>query len=285
MSEVEYVLGTSQSEIQRLGIQHDAWRNDAEVAWRTAGFGPGHHLLDLGSGPGFATLDLARIVGGSGMVTAVDQSAAFLSHLRSQCDERGLTNVRTFRADIANDALPADSYDGVWIRWVLAFTPAWQDVLARVAKHVRPGGSFAIHEYFDYGSWTLVPHDDTFERFVAAVIRSWRKTGGEPNIGVPIAQKLESLGFTIAGRRLISTASILGDDRWRWMSTFARTGPTRLVELGEIDDGEADAIRAAVDRAEARRSWMISPGVMEIVATRTGRSTSVHEWRFEDPSF
>jgi ubiquinone/menaquinone biosynthesis C-methylase UbiE len=268
MSEVEYVLGTSPSELERLGLQHDAWRNDAEIAWRTAGFREGDHLLDLGCGPGFATLDLARIVGASGSVTAVDQSSDFLAHLRARTDDLGLENVKAIRADLAHDDLPLDPVDGVWIRWVLAFLPSWRDIVARVARRVKPGGRFAIHEYFDYGAWRLVPHDDVFERFVDAVIRSWRKSGGEPDIGVPIAQELQSLGFTITGRRLISTASIRGDDRWRWLSTFARSAPNRLVELGEIDTADAEAIRASVDRAEANGSWMISPGVIEVVATR-----------------
>jgi ubiquinone/menaquinone biosynthesis C-methylase UbiE len=268
VSDTEYVLGTSKAELERLGIQHDAWRNDAEIAWQTAGFRAGHHLLDLGCGPGFATLDLARIVGATGRITAVDQSPEFLSHLRATCAERGLTNVTTVRADIANEELPTDSYDGVWIRWVLLFIPAWRDVLARVAQRVKPGGTFAIHEYFEYGAWRVVPRDHVFENFVAAVIQSWRNRGGEPDIGVRIAQELIELGFTITSRRMISTASIRGDDRWRWMSTFARWGPGRLMELGEIDAAEADAMRAALDRAESNGSWMISPGVIEVVATR-----------------
>ena len=268
MSDVEYVLGTGQSELERLGIQHDAWRDDAEVAWRTAGFGAGSHLLDLGCGPGFATLDLARIVGPSGRVTAVDRSAEFLSHLRGKCAERGLENVVTVRADLASDDLPAESYDGVWIRWVLAFLPSWRDVLTRAASRVKPGGSVAIHEYFDYGAWRLVPRDEAFERFVAAVIRSWRNWGGEPDIGVPVAQELMKLGFSIERRRMISTASMRGEDRWRWMSTFARSGPNRLLELGEISALEAKAFRESVDRTETSGVWMISPGLIEIVATR-----------------
>ena len=268
MSEVEYVLGTSQAELTRLGIQHDAWRNDAAVAWRAAGFGDRHHLLDLGCGPGFATLDLAKIAGPSGRVTAVDQSVGFLSHLRVKCAEHGLANVTTVRADLAADALPGDWYDGVWIRWVLAFMPTWADVLARIAQHVKPGGSFAIHEYFDYAAWRLVPRDEVFEDFVAAVIQSWRSRGGEPDVGVPVAQELVKLGFAIKSRRLISTASIPGDARWRWMATFAQSGPDRLMELGEIDESQARAFRAAIDAAETNGSWMISPGVIEIVATR-----------------
>ena len=268
VADVEYVLGTSQSELDRLGIQHDAWRNDAEIAWRTAGFRSGDHLLDLGCGPGFATLDLARIVGPSGRVMAVDQSAEFLAHLHARCSERGIANVTAVQADLASDDLPADAFDGVWIRWVLAFMPAWRDVLTRAAQRVKPGGSFAIHEYFDYGAWRAVPRDEAFENFVAAVIKSWRNRGGEPDIGIPIAQELQKLGFTITARRMITTASIRGDDRWRWMTTFARFAPSRLMELGEIDADEADAFRAAIDRVESNGSWMISPGVIEVVATR-----------------
>jgi cyclopropane fatty-acyl-phospholipid synthase-like methyltransferase len=38
--------------------------------WDRAGFGPGQRLLDVGCGPGFASLDLVERVGGYGQVLA-----------------------------------------------------------------------------------------------------------------------------------------------------------------------------------------------------------------------
>ena len=70
--ERDYVLGTHDEEIERLGIQHSVWRPRAVAAWRRAGFKPGDTLIDVGSGPGYATLDLAELTGENGRVIAVD---------------------------------------------------------------------------------------------------------------------------------------------------------------------------------------------------------------------
>ena len=72
--ERDYVLGTHDEEIERLALQHRVWRPRASDAWRRAGFTQGQTILDVGCGPGHATLDLAEIVGQSGRVVALDRS-------------------------------------------------------------------------------------------------------------------------------------------------------------------------------------------------------------------
>ena len=66
MTVTYYVLGTRDEEIARLGLQHRAWRSRALAAWRTGEFAPGQTVLDVGCGPGFAALDLAKVVGPDG---------------------------------------------------------------------------------------------------------------------------------------------------------------------------------------------------------------------------
>ena len=90
--ERDYVLGTHDEEIARLGLQHAVWRPRASDAWRRAGFTSGQTLIDLGCGPGFATLDLAEIVGPHGRVLAIDRSRRFLDALEAAaCGRAGST--------------------------------------------------------------------------------------------------------------------------------------------------------------------------------------------------
>lgn len=63
MSEGDYVLGTDEGEIERLGLQHRVWRERMLGAFRRAGIAPGMRVVDVGAGPGYASLDLAGIVG------------------------------------------------------------------------------------------------------------------------------------------------------------------------------------------------------------------------------
>src|SRR5262245_37660573 len=74
-----YLLGTKDDEIERLGLQHRVWRPQVLACWRRAGITTGSRVLDLGAGPGFATVDLAEIVGPSGRVVAYERSPRFVA--------------------------------------------------------------------------------------------------------------------------------------------------------------------------------------------------------------
>src|SRR5262245_48840980 len=62
----DYVLGTRDDEVARLLLQHRVWRPRALDAWRRAGFTTGDTIIDVGAGPGHASVDLAQIVGPAG---------------------------------------------------------------------------------------------------------------------------------------------------------------------------------------------------------------------------
>ncbi|MGB5133009.1 MAG: class I SAM-dependent methyltransferase, partial [Steroidobacteraceae bacterium] len=85
MTEKDYVLGTHDEEIARLGLQHRVWRPTVLECWRTAGIGRGNRVIDVGAGPGFATLDLAGIVGPTGEVLAAERSGRFLETAVKAC--------------------------------------------------------------------------------------------------------------------------------------------------------------------------------------------------------
>ena len=50
----DYILGTHDEEILRLGLQHRVWRPKVLDAWKRAGFTVGQTILDFGCVPGYA---------------------------------------------------------------------------------------------------------------------------------------------------------------------------------------------------------------------------------------
>ena len=73
-----YILGKDEEELKRLQTQHNVWRSEMVKRWSLAEFKLGDVILDLGSGPGYCTKELAEIVGPSGKVLGVDQYQSFI---------------------------------------------------------------------------------------------------------------------------------------------------------------------------------------------------------------
>lgn len=260
----DYILGTHDEEIERLGLQHSVWRPRALMTWRKAGFTAGHTLLDVGCGPGYATRDLADIAGANGRVVAIDRSRRFLDVLEAS----GRENVTTFERDLDADDLPDVQADGAWIRWVFAFVKNPRNLLRKIVQRVKPGGTIAIHEYFDYSTWRIAPRSELFENFVTEVMESWRADGGEPDIALDLAQWLPQEGCEIVRMEPIVEAVRPRDFLWQWPQAFVTVGLARLVELGRVS---ADVAKQTADdfsaRAQDERTLCITPGVLEIVAT------------------
>jgi len=265
----DYVLGTHDAELVRLGLQHRIWRARALDGWRRAGFTTGQTLLDVGCGPGYASIDLAEIAGPRGRLLAFDKSARFLDALRSASVRQGLTNITAKQLDLDADPLPAKGADGAWVRWVFAFMANPRDLVARIGAALRPGGALVIHEYFDYRTWSFMERSPDFETFVDAVMRSWRTTGGEPNVGRTLPAWLEQEGFRVASLRPFIDVITPADSMWQWPEAFVDVGMQRLVDLGELSAERAAVILADFKaRAAKPHVRMVIPAVLEIVAVK-----------------
>lgn len=271
--ERDYVLGTHDEEIVRLGIQHRVWRPRSLDAWRRAGFTVGQTLLDVGCGPGYATLDLAEIVGASGRIVAIDRSRRFLDVVESTRTRLGLDHVETHERELdgSDVPLPATDADGAWCRWVLCFLTQPRRLLARIAAALRRGGVLVIHDYFDYGTWRLSPPSAELDEFVAAVMKSWRASGGEPDVGLQLPRWLEELGFRIQSLTPIIDIVPPSSFVWQWPKSFVESGTSRFVERGELSAERARAVVEAFAAAEREpHTRLITPGLVEVIAVWEG---------------
>jgi SAM-dependent methyltransferase len=269
--ERDYLLGTHDEEIERLGLQHRVWRSRTLDAWRRAGFTTGQTLLDIGCGPGYAALDLAELVGRRGRVLAIDRSRRFLDALGAMRAQRGLglEQLTTHELDLDHGELPAVQADGAWARWVFAFLKRPRDLLVRVADRLKRGAALVAHEYFDYSTWRVTPRSPEFEDFVGVVTESWRADGGEPDIGLELPLWLAELGFET--RSLLPLVDVVPSSSfvWQWPASFLDVGLRRMVEIGRLTPERAREIGAAFETtAKHPQALMITPAVLEIIAVK-----------------
>ncbi|MDE2161968.1 MAG: methyltransferase domain-containing protein [Alphaproteobacteria bacterium] len=267
--EKSYVIGTHDAEIERLGVQHRVWRASVLDLWRQGGVTVGQTVLDIGAGPGHATLDLAQIVGRDGKVIALERSRRFLAALSAFAEARGLANIAAVEADLLEYEWPHAVADRAWCRWVLAFLNDPAKVLRGVARALKPGGKLILQEYYDYASWHLAPRSPGFEAYVAKIIAKWRASGGESDVGLALPRLLPEAGFAIESVRPVVFAARMNDFNASWPMGFAREYLPVMERDGDISAAEGKEIAALLDRYQADPdALVITPGVLQIIATK-----------------
>ncbi|HEY2681644.1 MAG TPA: methyltransferase domain-containing protein [Candidatus Udaeobacter sp.] len=267
--ERDYVLGTHEEELARLGVQHRVWRPVVLDCWQRAGITVGKRVLDIGAGPGYAAIDLAEIVGPTGEVVAVERSQNFIRALETICRARSFANIKSHEVDLMKGDLPSGDYDFAWCRWVVSFVND-QSLLIEKLSGVMPKGSVAIfHEYGHYETWRFLPQLSTHERFHDHVIATWRESGGEPDAAVQLPGLLEEKGFVIRSAKPHIFCLCPTDYMWQWPVTFIETYLKRLIEMGRIDHKFAEQVRTALASTEKNpNARMLTPLVVEIIAEK-----------------
>ncbi|MFN0315952.1 MAG: class I SAM-dependent methyltransferase [Burkholderiales bacterium] len=265
----DYVLGTHEEEALRLGIQHRVWRETMLGAWRRAGIQPGWRVVDVGAGPGFATMDLADLVGAAGEVLAVERSERFIALIREETRRRQLEQVRPLEADLMEAPACANAYDMTWCRWVASFVSSVPRLVQWIHQTLRPGGMAVFHEYSDYGSWQFSPARPHLAQFVAATMENWRAAGGEPNVAPALIEALGASGFGLRSVRPLVFATRPAEMIWKWPAGFVRTHSARLHELGRVSEQWGGEVERELCEAETDPvSVMVTPLVLEVIAER-----------------
>lgn len=119
--------------IRRVGIRRDA------------------AIADVGAGPGFWTVPLARAAS-RGRVLALDVRRDYLEVAASRARAAGLNNVQTRVIDGSDCGLASDSTDVVWMSQVDQYVKDRERYFASVARALRRGGRFVLINYEQFRS-------------------------------------------------------------------------------------------------------------------------------------
>lgn len=267
--EREYVLGTHDDELRRLGFQHQVWAAPTATLFERARFAPAQRLLDLGCGPGYASADLAQIVGTGGEVVAVDVSQRFLASLEAMVAARELHNVRWQQNDAAALELPDGQLDGAFARWVLCFTSDPAAVIHEVARVLKPGARFALLDYANYEAFTMAPSSAAIERVIQATGQSVRMRGGDFSVGRLVPSLMEAAGFDVEYLEPIVRIAKPGSALWNWPASFFRNYLPTLVDVGLLSEEERHAFDVVwKDRSNDPSAYLITPTMVGVVGVK-----------------
>jgi ubiquinone/menaquinone biosynthesis C-methylase UbiE len=265
----EYVLGTHDAELARLGLQHRLWSEWTFACWDRCGIRPGSVVLDVGSGPGYTAFDLVPLVGPSGRVIAVDESERFIEYVRARAVTLGVDNVETSVQDVQELRVPARTVDVAYARWVLCFVPKPEAVVAGVAQALKPGGVFAVQDYIHWAALTLSPRSDIFLRVIPNVGKSWRDHGGDPSIGQRLPAMMEAAGLEVIETRPLQRIARPGDPLWDWPTSFFTNFIPMLVERGLVTESDWHEFQKEwEERTRDPNSMFWTPSMVEIIARK-----------------
>ena len=108
---------------------------------------PGQTVADLGAGTGYFSRRMARKVGQSGAVYAVDIQPQMLELLEEDMEARGLKNVRPLLGSETDPHLPSSSLDLVLMVDVYHEFSHPFEMLQALTRALKPGGRLVFVEY------------------------------------------------------------------------------------------------------------------------------------------
>jgi SAM-dependent methyltransferase len=112
----------------------------------------GERVLDIGSGRGAATFPLARAVGSSGRVDAIDLAPGMVQRLTA--DVAHLPQVHVSRGDAADPRPPGAAYDVIASSLVIFFLDDPTAALSRWRALLRPAGRVGVATFQPWtGAW------------------------------------------------------------------------------------------------------------------------------------
>lgn len=246
-----YIHGYNDRESERLlaqaGSVLDLLHGDTR-------YPPGSRVLEVGCGTGAQTATLASNSPGAKFVS-FDRSLESLEQASARIAAGRISNVEFVRADL--DALPfePESFEHVFVCFVLEHLPSPTDALRLLRTLLKPGGTITVFEG-DHGSAYFHPETDAARKAVDCQVELQRRAGGNACIGRQLYPLLVDAGYADAAvqPRIVyvdATRPDLADSfnrkTFTWMveAVRAQALDARIIDAAAFDAGIRDLYRTA----------------------------------------
>ncbi len=217
----------------------------------------GMSVLDVGSGPGTITCDLATIVQDMGRVVGVDLSPDVVAAATAEAARRGLTNV-TFQEGDVFSLPPEDSgFDVVHAHQVLQHVADPVGALRAMAARARPGGIVAVRDS-DYPAMAWWPESEGLSRWMDLYLHIARAAGGHPDAGRRMRRWALDAGLTDVTLSTSTWTYATPETTAWWGDSWAE----RVVGSDFADQCESEGLASAEELqaiADAWRTWAGAP--------------------------
>jgi len=185
-----YVHGYDHHENTRLQDQASTL---VELLHSDTSYPAGSSVLEAGCGVGAQTVTLAKN-SPNALITSVDISETSVSEAKRKTTEAGLTNVQFQQADIFNLPHGPDSFDHLFVCFVLEHLSRPVEALFTLKKHLKQGGTITVIEG-DHGSVYFHPDSEAARKAIQCQVELQRRAGGNAMIGRELYPLLSKAGY------------------------------------------------------------------------------------------
>lgn len=173
-----YVHGYHPRENERLQDQAGTL---VELLHSDTTYPGGSAVLEVGCGVGAQTVTLAAR-SPDARFTSIDVSADSLAEAKRRTDRAGITNVDFRQADIFALPFEAESFDHVFVCFVLEHLSRPVEALTILERLLGPGGTITVIEG-DHGSAYFHPDSAAAHAAIRCQVEMQREAGGNALIG------------------------------------------------------------------------------------------------------
>ncbi|MER7499191.1 methyltransferase domain-containing protein [Nonomuraea pusilla] len=199
-------------------LRSHRWRTaENSAAYLLPHLKPHMTVLDVGSGPGTITADLAGRVA---RVTASEVTEEALGLARAEVAARGLGNVEFAVADVHALDFPDDTFCVTHAHQVLQHVGDPVRALREMRRVTRPGGYVAARDS-DYGAFAWYPLLPALDEWMALYQKVARGNGGEPDAGRRLLSWARAAGFEDVTATSSTWCFSTPDDRAWWGGMWA----------------------------------------------------------------
>jgi predicted O-methyltransferase YrrM len=261
----DYVLRGGDQGAERLRLLASVKWPTTKTLLNRVGLGPGMRCLDVGCGIGAVTLQMAGVVGPTGLAVGVDRDERCLELARLDARRLGLNAA--FRAGSATDFQERSAYDLVFGRFVLTHLPEPAKALEGMVQAARPSGVVVVEDIQFSGHFSH-PACSAFDRYVYLYQEVVRRKGGDPNIGPRLPEMLLDAGLADVDLEVIQPTYRLGPGKQIAAVTMEHIREA-VVAAGLASDEESNALVADLDAfAGNPRTVMSLPRIFQVWGRR-----------------
>lgn len=186
----EYVHGYSEREALRLSEQAETLE---KLLHHDTIYPPGAKVLEAGCGIGAQTVILAKN-NPEAEITSIDISPESLEKARENVARNGFKNVRFLQANIFSLPFEAESFDHIFVCFVLEHLQNPEEALKSLKKVLKPGGMLTVIEG-DHGSCYFYPEGRKALDAWHCLIRVQAQMKGDSLIGRQLYPLLQMSGL------------------------------------------------------------------------------------------